>query len=156
MEEIFIEQRNHDKVFELYQMPFSYKFSKEEVAFLFDYLNKRRYQYKARYCFYKGISSKGCQIEFVIDTMANSQRKSGVENMWEVICERDLCDLELQEMAENWGTNKKRFVKWMYKDVDFLIDEDLKYNIDTPKKFIDECVKRGYVNKKSDHYRFVG
>ena len=101
--------------------------------------------YLAKYAFYKKKSGKGLQIEFIIDQMPYSPRRSAAENQWKVICERSLTKYEKFEM----DTNKpnRRFLVWHYEDIDTLIEDDKKYGVETPKKFIEECKKRGYVKK---------
>ncbi len=130
-------------IMELYSKPASYKFSIEELSFIKKHLKEKRHKYRIRYAFYNKKSFKGKQIAFIIDSNYNG-RKSGVENNWEYFSEREISNIEFQEIVENFGTNKRRFEVWYYKNIEALIEDDKKYNIDTPVEFIKECKKRNY------------
>lgn len=127
-------------VFELYNK--KERFTPEEKAFLKSKIKKS--DFEVRYGFYRGVSSKGLQIAFIIDSMPRATRRSGVENKWEIICTRELSNIEYDEEIENYGCNVHRFKAFYYRDIGYLIAEDMKYNIKTPEKFIHEAVKRGY------------
>jgi hypothetical protein len=116
-------------------------FTKDEIKFIKSKVSK--HQFIIKYGFYKRESKSGCQIAFIIDSM-NGSRKSGAENNWEIICERELSNDEYIEQIENYGCNRRRFQVFYYRDIGYLIHEDLKYNIETPEAFVKECVKRGY------------
>ena len=135
-----------EKLQELFSKPTTYKFNKEELDFIKTKIVREHYLIK--YAFYRKVSSKKCYVTFIIDSYHCSPRRSGVENNWEIICTRPISDIEFDEIIENFGCNIKRFQVFNYKTIEFLIMEDLKYNIQTPQKFIDECMKRGYCEKK--------
>jgi len=120
----------------------SEEFSKEEIRFIKSKIPKQKYN--IRYSIYNKTSSKNLYIAFVIDTMRNSVRRSGVENSWTTICERDLTNIEYDEMIKNFGTNNRRFKVYYYRHIEHLILEDKKYNIDTPEEFILKCKSLGY------------
>lgn len=130
----------------LYSMPASYKFSKEELQIIREHLTKKRERYFVKYGFYKN-TLKNLPIVVIIDQDNNAPRKSGVEVKWEMIAKRPISDLEFEELIENFGTQKRRFICWYYKDIEGLIDDDLKYKIETPEKFIQECLFRKYTKK---------
>src|SRR5690606_24162833 len=93
---------------------------------------------------YKPKSSKGLYIGFVIDSMPFCPRRSGFENHWDFICERELNDIEYQEMLENYGSNNRRFRVWMYDVIERLQGDDKKYDIETPAEFVQRCKDKGY------------
>ena len=97
-----------------------------------------------RYAFYRKESRIGCQIAFFIDQTPYATRRSMIENSFEFFTTRPLSKVELEEWEGNRECWNKRFVTWYYKDIEFLINEDAKYNVKTPQVFIDECRKRGY------------
>lgn len=117
-------------------------FTKEEIKFLKSKIKKSSYRIK--YGFYRKESKSGCQLAFIIDSSPFATRRSGVENNWEIFCEREISDLEYHEEIENYGCNVKRFKVFYYKDIGYLIHEDLKYKVNTPEPFINECIKRGF------------
>lgn len=129
---------------ELYSMPFSYKFSKEEVERIKPEIT--RYGVNVKYCFYKRKSSKGTYIMVVYDFMCNSVRKSGAENNFEVIATREITDLEVTEFAQNFGSNNRRFRSYNYKYIEDLIrDEKNLYGLDVPENFILQSKRKGYI-----------
>lgn len=129
---------------ELYSMPASRKFNPIELIVIREELQRERHEYVAKYGFYKKKSSRNAYIVFIIDLAAHSPRKSGVENNWEIICKRPICDIEFEEFVENYGCDTRRFKVWHYRDIEHLIEEDWKYELQTPEVFINECKKRGY------------
>ena len=141
-------KEDHMKAFELYGKDRKQQFSPEEKEFLISYIKEKRNEYIGKYCIYNKHSYKNAYVQFTIDQNAHASRRSAVENAYTVICTRPLCDIELEEMAENWGTHTRRFVTWNYRDIESLIEDDLKYDIQTPEKFIAECRKRGYTSGK--------
>lgn len=129
-------------VMDLYAMPSTYQFTEQEVILIKKHQPK--YKFKIKYAFYNKRSSNGRYIAFIIDTMANSTRKSGVENYWEYICERELSNIEYSEMIENFGTQRRRFVVWYYDCIEKLQEDDKLYNIITPLNFVNACKQKGY------------
>lgn len=142
-----LEKEDHIRAQDLYGRDRKQQFNKEEIQFLINYINEHKQDYIAKYCIYIKHSFKNAYIQFTIDQMACSPRRSAVENAYRVICTRPLCDIEIEELAANWGCHTRRFITWNYRDIECLIEEDLKYEIKTPKKFIDECRKLGYTTK---------
>lgn len=132
-------------IHDLYAMPASYKFSDEELAFIKKYVSKKRKSFVCKYAFYKGVSKRSCQIAFIIDQTDNAVRRSGVENKWEIICTRPISNIEFEELCQNFGCHRQRFIVWYYNDINYLINEDLKYDVTTPQKFVDRCIEKGYI-----------
>lgn len=128
--------------FDLYCKPIDYKFSKEEVDFLMEEVQK--YGLCAYYAFYRKKSKYNTPISFIIDRMSRSVRKSLVMNNYEVVASRDLSEDEIREQAQNFGCNNRRFTSWNYENIQQVMEEDAKYDVVTPLKFVKECKKRGY------------
>ncbi len=95
------------------------------------------------YCLYNIHSNKNTYIGYFIDQIPFG-RRSALFNIWDVIVKRPLVKDEYEEMIENYGCHHKRFVVWMYRDIEALIAEDLKYGVTTPQKFVDLCRAKGY------------
>ena len=137
--------RSHEdqkRLAELYAKPSSYKFNDEELKFIKRF--EKKSDFLIKYGFYRKISNNGCQIAFIIDQAPNSPRRSGVENNWDIFCSRPISTIEYDEMIQNYGMNKKRFLVFYYDNIDYLIYEDLKYNVKTPEDFVKECFNRKY------------
>lgn len=128
---------------ELYSKPSSYQFNHEELNLIREYMNTKRKDYRVKYGFYEK-TLKNLPIIFIIDSAVHSPRKSGVENKWKIICDRPIFDIEFEEVIENFGTNKRRFQVWYYRDIETLIEDDKKYELQTPEKFIQECRLKQY------------
>lgn len=92
--------------------------------------------YEGIYAIYKKQSKDKCQIAFLIDQIPNSWRRSAVLNNYNIIYKRPLSKIEIEECEANKEFNNKRFIVWYYKDLEYLIKEDLKYGIKTPKEAI--------------------
>lgn len=135
------------KIDELYSKPSGYRFTGPEIEIIKSYLSKSSC-IRCRYAFYRRKSSGDCYIAFIIDQDFNAIRRSGVESYWEYICDRPISDIELTELAENFGCHNRRFITYYYRDIDCLIHEDLKYDVTTPSLFVDESIERGYVKNK--------
>lgn len=103
--------------------------------------------FKIKYGFYNKVSKKSKQIVFIIDTMPNATRKSGVENYWDVCAQRNICELEYEELIQNYGCNNRRFIVWYYKTIEALIQDDLLYNLKTPPAFILKAKSKGFCEK---------
>jgi hypothetical protein len=114
----------------------------EEKKFIRSKIKKN--SYRAHYAIYKKESPKGCQLAWILDSDPAQQRKSGYLVQYEVITSREINNKEYDEIIENWGCNNRRFREYIYNNVDEMIYEDQKYNIETPEKFIEECRRRGY------------
>lgn len=118
------------------------RFSLTELNFIKKH--HRRSDYNCMYVIYKKESKH--PIGFVIDSIVNSPRRSGVMNNWDVICTRPISDLEWEEVCQNFGCNNRRFQVWWYNSIESLKYEDSLYSIKTPEVFIEECLKRGFNN----------
>lgn len=129
-------------ILELYSKPTTHIFSEEEIAFIKSRV--RRSSMNVKYCLYKKHSPKGVYIGFFIDLIPFSHRKSGIFNNWEVVVERSLSEFEYHEVIQNLGCNHRRFIVYMYRDIEALIIEDKKYNVETPKIFVEQCKRLGY------------
>lgn len=126
----------------LWSKPISYKFTEREIAFIKKHNPK--HQYKVKYAFYNKKSSKGLYLAFIIDSAAHSPRRSGIENYWTYIAERPLTNIEYQEMIENFGSNNRRFLVFYYRDIEYLMLEDKKYNVETPEEYVKLAKAKGY------------
>ena len=104
----------------------------------------KRHSFKAMYCTYNRHSHKNTYIGFFIDQMALSDRRSPLMNIWDKIAERPLTLDEYNEITANYGCHHKRFIVYMYRDIEALIVDDLKYGVETPAVFVDHCRKKGY------------
>lgn len=135
------ENTNVMDVMELYSKPASYIFNEEEKSLIRKKLQKN--SFVVRYAFQKREGSKFGPVTFIIDSMPNT-RRSAIENHWEYHSERPLSNIEYEEQVSNFGTCHRRFQVWTYDNIEQLINEDKKYNVKTPKKFVDECKNRGY------------
>jgi len=114
-----------------------------EIKFLRSYIKKKNY--KVSYGFYKKVSSKKMQIAVVFDLIPTQMRKTGVENNWEIIVDRNITDIEIDEFINYYFRNSfKRFLVFYYKNVDKLINDDQKLQAKTPESFIDLCRTKGY------------
>jgi len=117
-------------------------FTKEEYNFVKKYLTPKRSSYKCYYAFYRKKSKY--PIMFIIDSDYFAPRKSGVMNHWEIICTRDISDIEFEEIIQNFGCNNRRFQSWNYNSPLMVQNEDMKYNVKTPEAFLVECNERGF------------
>lgn len=137
-----VQKRIRDKLDELYSKPKSYKFNLRELNFIKKH--HRRGDYECLYVIYKKESKH--PIGFIIDGIAQSTRRSGVMNNWDIISKRSISDLEWEEVCQNLGCNNRRFQVFWYNSITALIYDDFKYGLNTPKIVIDECLKRGFNN----------
>ncbi|SFS30523.1 hypothetical protein [Lutibacter maritimus] len=129
-------------IMELWSKPTTYKFSSDEIAFIKKHTSKN--SYKVKYALYNKHSSQGKYIAFIIDSNPNATRKSGMENFWTYIAEREITIIEYDELIANFGCNNRRFQVWYYKSIDHLILDDLKYSVKTPERFVKVCKEKGY------------
>ena len=118
------------------------KLTKKDIAFLKTCFKKNHW--KVKYAFYNKNSPKNRYVAFIIDSLPNSPRRSGVENNWEIICERELTNFEYEEQIQNWGCNNRRFNVYYYDCIERLQRDDKKYHFETPEKYVKEAKKRGY------------
>lgn len=117
-------------------------FTKEEKEVVREFL--RRDKFVIKYGIYTKKSNKNCYISFIIDSNRNQQRRTLAYNNFKIICQREISDLEFEEQVENFGCNPRILEVFYYRDIETLIKEDLKYNINTPEKFVKECKSLGY------------
>jgi hypothetical protein len=127
---------------ELYALPTKHQYTDEELQFIMDNLGKKKFRIK--YAIFRQHSHKGLYISFIIDRMPYATRRTVAYNSYEVICEREISDKEYIEECQNFGCGSRTLHVYYYKNIELLIEEDKLYNVDTPQKFIDECVKLGY------------
>jgi len=130
---------------DLYSKPPSYKFNKEEIELIKEHMPKTKYTIK--YCIWKQHRMNGKYILFVIEN-CSSTRKSAFEHSIEVICTREITDIEYQEEIENMGCNNRRFEAWSYATIDQLIEADKRYQVKTPQIFIDRCKRNLVIEPK--------
>ena|SRR6218665_3331866 len=129
---------------ELYEKPLHHEFSESEYNLILKYLKRNRNNYVIKYAFYRKPSKMGKQIAVILDTLANSPRRSAAENAYEVIAIRNITDRELEDQARLFGSNNRRYCTWYYSVVEKAIEDDKKCKIETPEIFVKECRKRGY------------
>lgn len=134
------------EVLDLYSKPPSYKFNEEEIELIKQYEPKSNYTIK--YCIWKQHRINGKYICFAIE-LCRQARKSAFEHSVQVICERELTDVEYQEMIENFGTCNRRFLVYNFDNIEKVIAMDKLYNVKTPQQFIDRCQKDLSIPKKS-------
>ncbi|WP_291960133.1 hypothetical protein [Maribacter sp.] len=127
---------------ELWHKPANEKFTPEEINIIKKYIPKSKY--RARYAIYKPVSKKDLYIGFFLDSNPNATRRSGVENHWDFLYEREITNIEYQEIIENYGCNNRRFHAYYHRHIEHLVNEDLKYNVTTPPGFVKECKRLGY------------
>lgn len=141
------------KIYDLWEKDMSEDFTDQERSFLKRYLKKQRYLVK--YGFYTKVSLKGKQIAVIFDLEPYKNRKSGSENNWEVICQRQMTDVEIDEyITFYFRPSFKRFLVFYYKDLERLLLDDSKLAVETPYEFIKACEKRGYVGKYQTKIEF--
>lgn len=129
------------KYYDLWNKADSY--SDDEFKFLKKYI--KRQNYKVNYGFYNKVSSKKMQIAVLFDLIPLQNRRTGVENNWEVISTREITDKEIEEVINHYFRNSyKRFLVFYYTNVDRLIHDDKRLEATTPDKFIEQCRKKGY------------
>lgn len=88
---------------------------------------------KVLYVIYKLKSKTPFMV--IYDCMPNS-RRSLVMNKWIIIGQREANEEELKDFIKE--DFPKRFKGFYYKDIDFLINEDLIYGIETPPEVIEK------------------
>ena len=130
------------KIDKLYEASKETPLQDDDVRFLMQHLNKNKYSVK--YAIYKKHSSKDCYLGVIIDSETHCPRRSGYLNVWEIISTRNLTTVEWKEVCQNYGCNNRRFQLWLYKDIEFLAEEDKLYHVDTPKEFIQKAIELGY------------
>ena len=131
------------KSYELWKKPIDEDFTKEEISFLKKYIKNQNY--KVRYGFYNKVSSLRKQISLVFDLIPFPPRKSGVENNWQIISEREISDLEIMEFILFYFRDcNKRFLVFYYKNIEKLILDDERLGIETPFSFVNLCYEKGY------------
>ena len=129
-------------------------FTKEEMTFLKKHIKSKKI--KVKYGFYNKVSNKGKQIAVVFDLISNMTRRVGSENNWTILFERDISDKEITEFIIQYFRNStKRFLVFYYSDLERLIIDDQKLEVETPYGFIKECEKKGYTGKYQSRIEFV-
>lgn len=141
------------KIYDLWEKDMSEDFTDQERSYITKYLKKKNYLVK--YGFYTKVSLKGKQIAVIFDFEPYKDRKSGSENNWEVICQRPITDAEIDEFITFYfRPSFKRFLVFYYKDLEKLLLDDRKLQVETPYEFINMCEKRGYVGKYQTRMEF--
>lgn len=77
----------------------------------------------------------------LIDTDCKSDRKSAVWKAIKIIAERDLCDIEFEEIVDDYGCNNRRYEAFNYSTIDELVEGDSRYGITTDKEIV-KAMKR--------------
>lgn len=136
-----ISNENKQKAFILWDKLDDY--TDQEFSFLKKYFRNEKIVVK--YGFYNKESSKGKQIAVIFDLIPSQNRRTGVENNWEIISERIATDLEIEEYINYYFRKSyKRFLVFYYKSIDKLIYDDSKLGVETPNEFKEICQKRNY------------
>lgn len=118
-------------------------YTEEEVAFVKSKHSKSNF--KVKYAFYNKESSKGLYLALILDRIPYATRRSGLENNWEVISERNITNIEFDEQMRNYGCSNRRFTVWYYRDIEAMVDEEKKcYNVDVPEEYVKQAKERGY------------
>lgn len=142
-----------NKAYELWNKNPNEDFTDAELVFLRKYISKKKY--KVKYGFYNRESSKGKYISLIFDLMPNQNRKTGSENNWTIISEREMTDKELDEfILFYYRASFKRFLVFYYKDLERLLIDDNKLGAETPYEFIKQCEDRGYKGKYQTRIEF--
>lgn len=129
------------KLLDLYSKPMGEKFTDEEISFIKKYVKKS--DYKVFYCLRKK-SNKDLYVAFIIDSAWSKGRRTLAWNSYDKICERELTNVEYHEIIENYGSNNRVLEVFYYKSVEYLVDADLRYNVNTPEEYIEKCREMGY------------
>jgi hypothetical protein len=128
-------------ILELWNKPEEY--STDEISILKKYIKSKNY--KVKYGFYNKESSMGKQVAFIIDTIPNMGRRTGSENNWTIISERNMTSKEIEEYIMHYFRSEyKRFLVFYYKNIDKLIYDDQRLEAETPTDFIEQCRIKGY------------
>lgn len=133
-----------EQLSELFDKQLDYKFSRKEINIIKKYSDVA--QAKAKYFVWKQKRHNGRYIGFMLDFNPNRKRRTGIDNSTDIISTRDLCEIEKEEQSNNWGINCRTRVMtvWNYEYIEQLIYADKKYNLETPKEFIEHCKALGY------------
>jgi hypothetical protein len=129
------------------------EYSLDEFSFLRSFIKNKNI--RVSYGFYNKISSKKMQIALIFDLIPFQNRKTGVENNWEIISQRQITDLEIDEFINHYFRKSfKRFLVFYYKDLEKLIIDDRKLGAETPYEFIKLCEIKGYKGKYQTRIEF--
>lgn len=138
-------ETNGKKAYALWNKPIEEDFTEDEIKFLIKYIKEKKF--KVKYGFYTKKSSVGKQIALIYDFIPNQPRKTGSENNWEIVTEREMSFREIKEhITFYYRSTYKRFLVFYYKGIEKLIFDDKRLESETPQSFINECHKRGYSN----------
>ena len=130
--------------YDLGNKPLDYKFSDKEIEFIRNHTHVK--DVVAKYFIWKQHRKNGLYIGFAFDFCPHQLRKSAMCNSIDVISTRKPCEVEIIELANNYGCGNRKYLYWGYDCIERLIDEDEKYGLKTPQKFIDHCKSLGYSN----------
>lgn len=143
----------YKKAYALWHKDPNEDFTDAEIIFLRKHLLKKKFNVK--YGFYNRESSKGKYIALIFDLAPYIGRKSGAENNWTIISERNMTIKELDEfIIFHYRKSFKRFLVFYYKDLERLLIDDSKLEAKTPYEFIKECENKGYVGKYQTRIEF--
>ncbi len=134
-------------ILDLYSKPVSYQFSTEETEEIKKHFKKS--DIRVKYCIYNKHSKRGTYIGVLFDLIPLAPRRSAYMNYWKVMAERPCSELEYEELVANFGCNRRRFIVYPYKTIDFLQKEDALYQVKTPSVFVKKCMELGYVEPKN-------
>jgi len=134
-------KKDMNTLISLYAKPSSYDFSPEELNFIKEH--NPIDSFVLRYSVYKSKS----EVDVYIGVFVDSIRKGNFvdrSKLWQVVCERSLSQKEYDYIIKRFRGYNKGFEAWYYQNIEALIQNELRFNIRTPGKFIDFCKKMGY------------
>lgn len=142
---------NHKKYIDLWNK--KEEFSEEDLTFLRSYIKNK--SFRVSYGFYNKVSSKKMQIALIFDLIPFQNRRTGVENNWEIISTREITNKEIDEFINHYFKKSfKRFLVFYYKDLERLMIDDRKLGAETPYEFIKKCEEKGYHGKYQTKIEF--
>jgi len=117
-------------------------FTDQETEFLKKKFPKK--SFRINYIIWKQKRHNGLYLAVFEDRNPHRIRKSAIDHSVEVIASRLPSDKEYDELIGNFGCSSRIITAYYYANIEEVIGEDLKYGVDTPQEYINECRKRGY------------
>lgn len=118
--------------------------TQKEIEFIKSEIPKNKY--RAFYAIWRQHRKNGKYIAFIIDNGNGLRRRSAIFKSIEIISERDLTNVEYTEQIKNFGCNSRRFTVWNYDSLFQLQQDESKYGLQVPEKFIKEVKARSIEN----------
>lgn len=130
-------------IFDLMAKPKLYTFTQEERDIIKSHIKSTAIS--VFYCIQRNPMVKNSRSSFalVFDYMHNSERGKTIKNNMEVICYRQMSDLELEDLITEFGMDDgRRFRRWKYDSLEKLINDDRNCGVETPQEVIEMANKR--------------